>query len=551
MTYNDKKIWGNFPPIIGKEIEFLYNDNKIYRGIVNNLYSNYADIYNNQIGNYQLYPNTRFWYTNIPSRGIIDLNLRTDDINFYTQEQFNKNPNLFTQNMQSINNFNPNQFSQNYNNQSFSNSNYPNNFISTTKKYNNPIYKLQNYMFGNPNKRDLYYDDYKQYINNLPTEYSLSIQNMDEYSYLDAIELLYKYVENDLNNLKKITSTNLREKPILFNNKEYIIYIPSNINYVEINKQLVNETNIIGKTEIVNTNLRNVDNKVISYIEKELDEANGIKYYLNNFLYKTDETQLGINTYFKFLFHDLIYVHYKGFVCISRFGLLYEIPDNLNWIRKQDFNILLKEHIPHINNVEFLNKPINYKDIINSNLSLEEKKEILSLEYCIALQSQPEYQLYILRRLLIAWYSDDELTLGITMIRITIDQFRCKRTPENMALDVLPSILIYCKYGKRNFDIVKNKINYYFSNFKQLGRINDDPDYFTKDNDLIYWSNGSLELKRYLDKTNNLDYYDKQNISDRTNISNIPLSDGTPRRGDIKEIEKELDENKYKSKEKN
>lgn len=546
MTYNDKKIWGNFPPIIGKEIEFFNNDNKIYKGIVNNCNQNYANIYCDQYGNVQLYPNMKFWYSNIPSRGIIDFNLRTNNMSYYTNDQFNIrneiNPNIFSQNLQSNNNFNPNQFQQNYYNQSFPNQNYPNTLMSTSKKYDETIYKVDNPFFGNPNKRDLYNEEYKYDINNLSNKYELAIKNMDTYEYLGAMELLYKYGEYE----KTIPIPQFKEKEFIFNNKKNIIYIPSNIDYDAINNQLLEETYIKGNTEIVNTNLRKVDTSVISDLNVEIEESKGIKYYIENFLYKTNETQVNLNKTYQLLFFDLLYVHYRGFICISRFGILFDRTQNLGWKRKEDFNVLLKNHVPNIKNEnlnQFLNKPIIYKDIINSNLSLEEKKQILSLEYSIALQMQPEYQLYMLRRLIIAWYTDIQLSSSITMIRLTIDQYRCKRTSDNINIEVLPSILIYCRYGREHFDNVKTKITYYFSVFNNLGRPNDDPDYFVKVNDLIYWTNGSLELKRYLDKQNNNDYYNKQNITDRTNISDMPLSNGTPR---TKQIDNsELDEYKY------
>jgi hypothetical protein len=132
---------------------------------------------------------------------------------------------------------------------------------------------------------------------------------------------------------------------------------------------------------------------------------------------------------------------------------------------------------------------------------MEQQKEaelIFSQEYIIALQPQPIYQLFCIKRLIQVWYGDEELEKNIRKIKVLINQFRCKNNePFNREHGVLPSIVIYPRYGYKIARVVIERLSLYFTHYTTLGWQNSDPHYFSKRDALMYWTNGAINLKKY------------------------------------------------------
>jgi hypothetical protein len=143
---------------------------------------------------------------------------------------------------------------------------------------------------------------------------------------------------------------------------------------------------------------------------------------------------------------------------------------------------------------------------------MEEIEVLLGMEYFIALNPEPEHSLFILKRLIVAWYADPELLISIRKIKYLVNHYRA-RSDVNINKNILPTlpmIVIYLRYGVRFFSMALSKINYYFTNYVYLGWDRNMPDYYIRHNNLVYYANGSTDVKRYLDKTgNSSDYYKK------------------------------------------
>jgi len=219
---------------------------------------------------------------------------------------------------------------------------------------------------------------------------------------------------------------------------------------------------------------------------------------------------------------DLIAKINKGYVYITRRGV--KVTD-----------IITEKLVPRLNHwkEQQLNKPINYnllkypifqtKAQLLLKQNLEEKieaEEILSQEYCIALQPSYMYQIWTLKRLLMIWYADKDIEPHIRKIKVLINQFRANpnkeynnfnKNPQNGG--ILGSILVYPKYGRVSTRIVLSKLQYYFSLYvdessklrhQDIEWKNSVPTFFIKQNSLLYWTNGSIELKNYVNYSKSL-----------------------------------------------
>jgi hypothetical protein len=51
-------------------------------------------------------------------------------------------------------------------------------------------------------------------------------------------------------------------------------------------------------------------------------------------------------------------------------------------------------------------------------------------EYLIALQPEPKYQIWVVKRLIMAWYADVDLQNNIRKIKILINQWRARSDQE-------------------------------------------------------------------------------------------------------------------------
>jgi hypothetical protein len=104
------------------------------------------------------------------------------------------------------------------------------------------------------------------------------------------------------------------------------------------------------------------------------------------------------------------------------------------------------------------------------------------------------------------WYSDNELENLIRKIKILINHYRADPSHDfNVVNGILPMITIYPRYGVDNARILLSKLDYYFSLYvednedgKPIYITDATPTYFLKKNNLIYYSNGSIDLKAYI-----------------------------------------------------
>lgn len=155
----------------------------------------------------------------------------------------------------------------------------------------------------------------------------------------------------------------------------------------------------------------------------------------------------------------------------------------------------------------------NFQRNIKRNIEQQKEAEkIFSQEYLIALQPEPQYQMWALKRLIMSWFADDELQTNIRKIKVIINQYRSRADAEfNQKYGVLPSIVIYPRYGKTSARKVLTKISHYFMLYQNIGWKCSTPSYFIKVNDLIWYTNGSLDLKLYFNKS--LNSYDGKTIN--------------------------------------
>ena len=235
---------------------------------------------------------------------------------------------------------------------------------------------------------------------------------------------------------------------------------------------------------VVNKNI--AINNLITAREDEFNEGNKIIAWLKSDLIKNDEMYKTLKVDIK-----------NGYLYIARKGI-------------RTIDLIEKHRVPDIHRLDWqYNKPIDYQSLkqnlfINrTQLSIKDDKiiqneteKILSQEYILCIQPQPKYQLWALKRLIMAWYGDVDLQNNIRMIKILINQFRVdKNQSYNHKNGILPSIMIYTRYGTKPARNVLTKINYYFSLYTNIGVST--PTYFMKVNNMLFYTNGSIDLKLY------------------------------------------------------
>lgn len=244
---------------------------------------------------------------------------------------------------------------------------------------------------------------------------------------------------------------------------------------------------------VINKNIA-IDS-LISNSEDEINEGNKVKIWIEKTLKKK-------------LFPDLDVKIHSGYVYVTRTGI-------------KVYDLISKELVPDLKYFKWqYDKPIDYhtlkyvifqnsfqKNIQTNIIQKREAENILSQEYVIALQPDPYYLLWTFKRLIMLWYGDSDMEANIRKIKILINQFRGDPNQEyNKKHGILPQILIYPKYGVESARLVLSKINYYFtlyvderiSKSSKLVWKNSEPSHFLKKNHLIYYSNGSIDLKNYI-----------------------------------------------------
>lgn len=184
-------------------------------------------------------------------------------------------------------------------------------------------------------------------------------------------------------------------------------------------------------------------------------------------------------------------------------------------ITKESMNIrtITAELVPELKLLnEQYGNPINYQILSNiilenkSTLDVKKNKEIitealniLAQEYFICMQPRVEYLLWCLTRLILCWYSDPVLNENIVKIKVLINLYRARGIKDfNKDVGVQPVIMIVPKYGRESALKILSNLSYYFFPYKNVGWKGSSPSYFNKVDDLIYYTNGSIDLKRYI-----------------------------------------------------
>ena len=184
-------------------------------------------------------------------------------------------------------------------------------------------------------------------------------------------------------------------------------------------------------------------------------------------------------------------------------------------ITKENMNIrtITAELVPELKLLnEQYGNPINYQILSNiilenkSTLDVKKNKEIitealniLAQEYFICLQPRVEYLLWCLTRLILCWYSDPVLNENIVKIKVLINLYRARGIKDfNKDVGVQPVIMIVPKYGRESALKILSNLSYYFFPYKNVGWKGSSPSYFNKVDNLIYYTNGSIDLKRYI-----------------------------------------------------
>ncbi len=181
------------------------------------------------------------------------------------------------------------------------------------------------------------------------------------------------------------------------------------------------------------------------------------------------------------------------------------LPDN--------FRTVTPEVLPGLNYFSGMyGQPINYgmlttlifqnktpQDIEVNKEMLKEAVKIMSLEYLICFQPKVEFLLWTICRLIVCWYADPYLYENIYKVKILINLYRARGLKEfNRDIDVQPVIVIVPKYGKEICTKVMSHLSFYFFPYKRLGWAESIPTYYNKIDDLIHYTNGSSEVKKYI-----------------------------------------------------
>jgi hypothetical protein len=185
----------------------------------------------------------------------------------------------------------------------------------------------------------------------------------------------------------------------------------------------------------------------------------------------------------------------------------------INRFAPKDFRVVTPEVLPSLSFFSGMyGKPIDYgllttlifqnklpEDVEVNKDMLKEAVKIMSLEYLICFQPKVEFLLWTICRLVLCWYSDKYLYDNILKIKVLINLYRARGLKQvNKDIDVQPVIVIVPKYGKEIVTKVMSHLSFYFFPYKRLGWESSNPTYYNKIDDLIHYTNGSSEVKRYI-----------------------------------------------------
>jgi len=290
----------------------------------------------------------------------------------------------------------------------------------------------------------------------------------------------------------------LTEKDIinsLYNKDDEFTTVPTDVQLMLKQKlRLAERINDNEMKIIINKNI--AVRNIIDTKEDEINEGEKIiKWIQNNMINaKTDELNI---------FGDLKLVIHNGYIHIARKGINVEdvitpkLVGNLNYFKWQNDIPIDYDTLKYILFQNDFQKKLKH-DISQR----KEMEKILSQEYLLCIQPEPKYFMFCVKRLIMAWYSDDLLTQNIRKIKILINQWRAKPDESfNKKYGILPMIVIYPKYGKNSARICLTKIADYFVLYNNVAWSCSQPSYCIKVNDLTYYTNGHLDLKLYYKQT--------------------------------------------------
>jgi hypothetical protein len=198
------------------------------------------------------------------------------------------------------------------------------------------------------------------------------------------------------------------------------------------------------------------------------------------------------------IFLDLNMIISNGYVHIARKGL--SVIDTIRPNLIPDLKIFKWQYdIPiDYNSLKYVMFQNKIQQKINKNFDEQiECEKILSQEYLIALQPLPKYQMWCLKRLIMCWYGDVDLQNNIRKIKVLVNQYRATDGEFNKKNGILPSIVIYPRYGKNSARLVLLRIGTYFLYYNSLGWECSKPTYFINLNKLLWYTNGITDLKLY------------------------------------------------------
>ncbi len=199
-----------------------------------------------------------------------------------------------------------------------------------------------------------------------------------------------------------------------------------------------------------------------------------------------------------------------GFI---KFQIVGGYIEMVNRYTPEDFRVVTPEVLPGLKFFSGMyGHPIDYsmlttlifqnktpQDIIINKDMLKEAVKIMSLEYLICFQPKVEFLLWTICRLVICWFSDKYLYENILKIKVMINLYRARGLKQfNKDIDVQPLIVIVPKYGKEITTKVMSHLSFYFFPYKRLGWSESQPTYYNKIDDLMHYTNGSSEIKKYI-----------------------------------------------------
>ena len=145
--------------------------------------------------------------------------------------------------------------------------------------------------------------------------------------------------------------------------------------------------------------------------------------------------------------------------------------------------------------------PIDYQSLSymlmgNKAGTEEEAMNLLSHDHFIVLQPTNRYQLWCCRQLILAWYGYEALTNSITKIKVLVNQWRARPDiPENRKRGISPSIIVMMRYGEDHFRNVMTTLHDIFFPHESIGWACSIPAYFSRVNKLVWYSDGSVDIK--------------------------------------------------------